>query len=100
MKAFLYYYGIIAKYNAIFSLLAGLLGQNGFDSGLYGFLFVFTLSFLTGGFLFSVYLFNIMKKRQYYFYYNKGLSQVRLILCTYALHLPVIVLPLMTKHYF
>lgn len=49
---------------------------------------------MTGGFLISAYYFEITKKNEYYFYYNLGLSKIRLLLVAYVLHV-ISVLPLL-----
>jgi hypothetical protein len=49
---------------------------------------------MTGGFFLSAYYFEITRKNEYYFYYNLGISKVRLWLLTYLLHL-IFILPLL-----
>jgi hypothetical protein len=49
---------------------------------------------MTGGFFLSAYYFEITRKNEYYFYYNLGISKVRLWLLTYSLHL-IFILPLL-----
>jgi len=42
---------------------------------------------LTGGFILSVYYFEVARNNEYYFYYNLGLGKMKLIILTYTLHL-------------
>ncbi len=60
-------------FNVPFSLMAGLVGMFG-----NGFFNAFCFSFLTGGFLLSIYFYNIRHSSKYYFYYNKGLTKIHL----------------------
>jgi len=54
---------------------------------------------LTGGFLMSAYYFEIARINEYYFYYNIGLSRIRLLLFTYLLHIIIVVPILFIIHY-
>jgi hypothetical protein len=54
----------------------------------------FVIWIMTGGFLLSVFYFEITRKNEYYFYYNLGLSKLKLILVTYTLHV-IVILPLL-----
>jgi hypothetical protein len=47
---------------------------------------------MSGGFLLSSYYFEISRKNEYYFYYNLGISKVKLIFFTYLLHF-IFILP-------
>jgi len=49
---------------------------------------------LTGGFFLSAYYFEITRKNEYYFYYNLGISKIKLLLLTYSLHM-IFILPLL-----
>jgi len=66
---FLNYYKDIQLMNIPLSLAAGILGS---IEGI--FLKTVLITFLTVGFLLSVYFFGQRKAHQYFFYYNKGLS--------------------------
>lgn len=46
----------------------------------------FLLSFMTGGFLLSLYFYEKRYKARYYFYFNKGLSRPFLIGAIYAVN--------------
>lgn len=50
-------------------------------------IYFFMLSFLTGGFLLGILYFEFARNREYYFYYNLGISKLRLILTSYLFHL-------------
>jgi hypothetical protein len=49
---------------------------------------------MTGGFLLSLLYFHFSRKNEYYFYYNLGISKMKLILLTYSLHL-IFIAPLL-----
>jgi len=59
-------------------------------------LYLFMISFLGGGFLLGVLYFELTKSREYYFYYNLGISKLKLVLMTYLYHIilsiPIIIL--------
>lgn len=83
MKLILLYYKELLSFNLPFSLIVGMLGlttKNGFFQG-------FMLSFMTGGFLLSLYFYEKRYKAQYYFYFNKGFSRLRLIAYVYAVNM-------------
>jgi len=42
--------------------------------------------FMTAGFLLSLFYFELTSKNEYYFYYNKGISKLRLISVTAAIN--------------
>jgi len=54
----------------------------------------FIIWILTGGFFLSAFYFEVTRKNEYYFYYNLGISKMKLILLTYSLHL-IFVAPLL-----
>lgn len=91
------YWKSIQGFNFFFSLLVGLLGLVGAVNKAEAFLTTFLISFFTGGYLLSLFFFELRHKQQYYFYYNKGFSKTRLILLSYLLGLPVLVLCLFLK---
>jgi hypothetical protein len=66
-----------------------------------GVLFSFITSFLTGGYLLGVLYFELARKKEYYFYYNLGITKIRLILMTYLFHLilmiPIFIIALYAK---
>jgi hypothetical protein len=67
-----------------------------------GVLMSFIISFLTGGYIFGILYFELARKREYYFYYNLGISKLRLILTTYLFHIiliiPVLIIALYAKY--
>jgi hypothetical protein len=87
MKMLLNYYKDIQLINLPLSLVAGLLASIE-DS----FLRVFIITFLSGGFLISIYFFEQRCAEQYFFYYNKGLSKTRLLLSTYVINILAVAL--------
>lgn len=68
-----HYYKDLLLINSSFSFLLGILA---IPFG--GFLQVFLLSFMTGGYLLAILFFEGTKQDQYYFYFNRGLSKIRL----------------------
>ncbi len=68
----LIYYKDTVKFNAPFSIIIGFLKMS------ISFLDAFSLSFLTGGFLLSIYFYNLRNKNEYYFYYNRGFTNLHL----------------------
>ena len=95
IKPYLVYNNQIIKLSLLVSLLATflavMLNQNGIT--LSGLIIRFLIGFLTGGFLSGILFYNMLRKREYYFYYNLGISKLRLILVSYSFHL-IISLPL------
>jgi hypothetical protein len=49
---------------------------------------------MTGGFLLSAFYFEITRKNEYYFYYNLGLSKIKLLLTAYLLSF-LLVIPIL-----
>ena len=54
---------------------------------------------MTGGFLLSAFYFEITRRNEYYFYYNLGLSKIKLIMSAYFLNFIIVVPLLFIKHY-
>ena len=62
------------KYNLMVSVLGGLFGSTmGRPFALF-----FLMSFATVGFLGSIFLHHYFQSDEYFFYYNKGISRLRL----------------------
>jgi len=64
-----------------------------------GVMYFFILSFLTGGFLFGILFFELSRSREYYLFYNLGISKPRLIIVTYLFHLIVATLIIILASY-
>ncbi len=94
MKAKLLFYQELHVLNIPFSLLLGFLGLS--ISG--DFLVSFGLSLLTGGFLLSLYFYEKRYKANYYFYFNKGLSRLNLVLSAYSLNVLLLLILLLLKN--
>jgi hypothetical protein len=62
-------------------------------------IYVFMLSFLTGGYLLGVLYFEFTRYKEYYFYYNLGISKLRLIIFAYLFHL-IVSIPLLVILYY
>jgi len=98
-KLFLPYNKTVLKTNIIFSIFLTFLSSLLFlarpstHSPVFIIICCFIIWILTGGFLLSAGYFEISRKNEYYFYYNLGLSKIKLILLAYLLNL-VTVLPL------
>lgn len=75
-KLTLHFYRELLKMNVIISIFMGIMSL-GF--GVYG----FSICFLTGGYIISLGYFEVSRPNQYYFYYNQGLSKLRLYIVSY-----------------
>ncbi len=79
-------FGIYYKKSLVINMVFSLAGA-GIGSTLGYYFFVsFSLSFMTSGYLLAVYLHELRHKRQYYLYYNKGISKLQLISYTFILN--------------
>jgi len=93
MRLLLPYNKTILKTNIIFSIVLTFLSSLAFlakesiHSPIYLIIALYTFWIMTGGFLLSAYYFEITRKNEYYFYYNLGLSKIKLLLITYDLHI-------------
>ena len=100
MKLFLPYNKTILKTNIIFSLFltllssVAILNDKSSHTLIYLTIWFFVVWIMTGGFILSVFYFEITRKTAYYFYYNLGLGRIKLLLFTYILHM-VFILPLL-----
>jgi len=93
MKLILLYYKEILSFNLPFSLIMGTLSlttENGFFQG-------FLLSFMTGGFLLSLYFYEKRYKARYYFYFNKGFSRYKLIAYVYGVNMVLLIIYFIIK---
>lgn len=98
-RLFLPYNKTILKTNIIFSIVLTLISSLVFltkessHSPIYLAIAFYAFWIMTGGFLLSTFYFEISRKNEYYFYYNLGLSKIKLLLITYTLHM-IFILPL------
>jgi len=105
IKKYLPYSLQVLKLNLIISTLVTFLGivlSSSFSENnitLSGVMYLFILSFLTGGYLLGILYFELARQREYYFYYNMGISKLRLMLMTYLFHLIVAVFILICAVY-
>lgn len=88
MKILFHYYKSLHSFNIPFSILVGFFGTIA-NGGTDGFLRTFIISFLSGGFLLSVFFYGLRHENLYYFYYNKGYSKWKLIGCSYGINVAV-----------
>jgi hypothetical protein len=95
MKLVWLYYKEIHNFNLPFSMFMGLLGLTAVD----GFYQSFGLSYMTGGFLLSLYFYEKRNKARYYFYFNRGFSRPRLIAYAYAINIVLLLAYLIIKIY-
>ncbi len=93
MRAIFLYYKQLHGFNIPFSMIAGLLS---IGSGL-SFKLGFFVSILTFGLLLSLYFYEIRYSHKYYFFYNLGLSKLRLIACVSAINLMLIAIFLLLR---
>ena len=68
------FYCDVIKYNLLISFLSGLIGLMSGE----GFTSVFLISFNTAGYVFGLYFYGLFHNNDYYFYYNKHLSKLKL----------------------
>ncbi len=81
------YYKDIHRFNLPFSILLGVLGVFIGEDKVNGFFSYFFLTLLTGGFVLSLFFYQLMYANQYYFYYNRGLSKLKLISISFGVNL-------------
>jgi len=99
-RLFLPYNKTILKLNIVFSIVLTFLSSLAFlskkssDSPIYLIIVFYIFWIMTGGFFLSAYYFEITRKNEYYFYYNLGISKIKLLLLTYSLHF-IFILPLL-----
>lgn len=99
-RLFLPYNMTILKTNIILSIvltfISGLvfLTKESTYSPIYLTIAYYVFWIMTGGFLLSVFYFEISRKNEYYFYYNLGIGKIKLLLITYALHM-IFIIPLL-----
>jgi hypothetical protein len=104
-RLFLPFNKTIIKVNLIFSvfltILSVLMFFSEFPSGniIHILLLSFIIIFLTGGFLLSFFYFELSRKNEYYFYYNMGITKIKLLIMAYMLHL-IFIIPLVVIIYY
>ncbi len=87
MRMIYNYYKDIHRFNLPFSILLGVLGVFIGEDKVNGFFSYFFLTLLTGGFVLSLFFYQLMYANQYYFYYNRGLSKLKLISISFGVNL-------------
>lgn len=99
-RIFLPYNRSILKISIIFSIvltISSLVLFNGVfksDNIINSLTYSYIFWLMTGGFLISVFYFELTRKNEYYFYYNLGISKIKLLLSAYLLHL-VFIIPIL-----
>lgn len=86
MKLLLHYHKSLSSFNIPFSLFAGGFGYAMNGNTFSGYMTGFLLSLLSGGFLLSVFFYELRYASRYYFYYNKGYSKIQLAGFSYLLN--------------
>ena len=105
IRLFLPYNKTILKTNIIFSLFLTILSSllllpiPSSHSPAYIVIQSFVIWIMTGGFLLSSFYFEITRKNEYYFYYNLGLSKIKLLLTAYLLGFVFVIPILVVLHY-
>ncbi len=77
-QAVLKYYYDLTRYNVAFSLLIGFITQRPF---------VGIITFVTCGMIVGLICFKSFQNNQYYFYYNLGISKVKLISIVWGINI-------------
>lgn len=101
----LYYSFFILKWNLVLSsiitLFALMLSQSFLVKkiSLDHIIYLYTISFLTGGYILGAFFYELSRSREYYFFYNLGISRIRLFMVTYILHIFFILALLIIIHY-
>lgn len=107
-KLLLPYNKSILKTNVIFSIILAFIStmisgiyskllpasENPVQTLIHQFASHYVFWIMTGGFLLSVYYFEVTRKNEFYFYYNLGIGKIKLLLFTFALHL-LFILPIL-----
>jgi hypothetical protein len=107
IKLFLPYNKTILRTNIVYSIILTIISRaipvlastflgltlHSSHSQIYIALWYFIIWIMTGGFFLSVFHFETSRKNEYYFYYNLGISKIKLISYTYILHM-IFILPL------
>jgi hypothetical protein len=87
LRLFGNFYKRLLVVNVLISLILALLSSN--------FLLTLGLSFMSAGFLMSLLYQEQTHKTEYYFYYNKGISKLRLILVSGLLNVTLGLIPVL-----
>jgi hypothetical protein len=96
IRIYLLYFKSVLKTNALVSIMLTILSlllsfnETTHHSAFYIVISSYIIWIMTGGFLLSFLYFQISKKNEYYFYYNMGLSKVKLVVIAYLFHFIII----------
>jgi len=105
IRLYLLYSRALFKINSLFSILFALFLAPFFIRVytplpiISGVISGFIYAFMTGGFLVSVLYFELSRKHEYYFYYNLGISKIRLFAVSYMFNIIVIIPFIFIRHY-
>jgi hypothetical protein len=101
IKAYLPFCFHVLRFSALLSIVSTLISSvialNGLSAN--QILYLFIISFLSGGFLLGFLRFELGHNRDYYFYYNLGITKPKLILFAYSIHILVCVVILIVINY-
>lgn len=95
----LHFNKVLYYFNLPFSLFLSLSGLLLHQDAVTGLVHAFSISLLTGGFFISVYLFEKRYNKQYFFYYNAGISKAELIIGAFISNLAIVLILLFLKSY-
>jgi hypothetical protein len=79
VRLIIQYYKSLLLMNVIISICLGLMSL---IIGKYG----FPICFMTGGYVLSILYYELSKQKQYYFYFNKGLSKQTLYITSFIIN--------------
>ena len=105
IRLFLPYNKTILKINIIFSVFLTVLSSLVFlarpspRSPAFIIICSFIVWIMTGGFLLSAFYFEISRRNEYYFYYNLGISKIKLLISAYLLNFIIVTPLLYIMHY-
>jgi hypothetical protein len=103
IKKYLYYGFFVLRWNLALSLIVTTsflfyMSSMG-DINLKKAIQVFSISFLSGGYLFGTFLFQAFRKKEFYFFHNLCVSKLRLVAVTYIMHFLIVILLILLISY-
>jgi hypothetical protein len=106
IKKYLPYFNVVLTINLVFSPIATIFStliSKPFlieqEITLHKVISTFILFFSTGGFLIGATYYELARKNEYYFYYNLGISKIRLIFINYLFHV-ILMIPFLIFAYY
>ncbi|MCX6334922.1 MAG: hypothetical protein NT092_11570 [Bacteroidia bacterium] len=101
IRQYLIYFTQVFKINVFASVLAAFISIPLLKKGMTIEVFIiFCITFfMTGGIILGVLFHEMFRYKEYYFYYNLGISKIRLILICYLFHIIIAIPLLLIVHY-